>query len=135
MFKYTTASLPHRAIFMLRTSVSFSLVLLYLLLLSFVVQAAGGSGGVVSHNAHLHITYSAGVQALQLGKYSTALRCFQVSPGHPPPPPPSPALWAPLRTCTLHRTLPPFSPCIGSGFMGWMLCNGLAWFMLDGISC
>ncbi|KAL3145529.1 hypothetical protein ABBQ32_003354 [Trebouxia sp. C0010 RCD-2024] len=40
-------------------------------------QAAGGSGGVVSHNAHLHITYSAGVQALQLGKYSTALRCFQ----------------------------------------------------------
>lgn len=31
------------------------------------------------HNAQLQISYSAGLQALQLGKYSTALRCFQVS--------------------------------------------------------
>ena len=35
--------------------------------------------GGLPHNAHLHITYNAGLQALQLGKYSTALRCFQVS--------------------------------------------------------
>ena len=50
-------------------------------------MAQGGSssqGGVntqggVAHNARLHITYNAGLQALQLGKYSTALRCFQVS--------------------------------------------------------
>ena len=31
------------------------------------------------HNAQLQVSYSAGLQALQLGKYSTALRCFQVS--------------------------------------------------------
>lgn len=30
------------------------------------------------HNAELQMAYSAGLQALQLGKYSTALRCFQV---------------------------------------------------------
>lgn len=51
-----------------------------------VVQGASSSQGRgvspqggLPHNAHLHITYSAGLQALQLGKYSTALRCFQVS--------------------------------------------------------
>ncbi len=34
----------------------------------------------LGHNAHLYITYSAGLQALQLAKYTTALRCFQVRP-------------------------------------------------------
>lgn len=42
------------------------------------LQSGAGSKVALGHNAHLHITYSAGLQALQLGKFSTALRCFQV---------------------------------------------------------
>ncbi len=44
----------------------------------FLLQSDAGSKVALGHNAHLHITYSAGLQALQLGKFSTALRCFQV---------------------------------------------------------
>ena len=39
-------------------------------------KAAGGVK--LGHDAHLHISYSAGLQALQLGRFATALRCFQV---------------------------------------------------------
>ncbi|DBB12250.1 TPA: hypothetical protein ACH3X3_006354 [Trebouxia sp. C0006] len=42
-------------------------------------ESGAGSKVALGHNAHLHITYSAGLQALQLGKFSTALRCFQVA--------------------------------------------------------
>ncbi|DBA84865.1 TPA: hypothetical protein ACH3X1_005885 [Trebouxia sp. C0004] len=42
-------------------------------------QRSAGSKVALGHNAHLHITYSAGLQALQLGKFGTALRCFQVA--------------------------------------------------------
>lgn len=99
-----------------------------------VVQAGGASAGVVSHNAHLHITYSAGLQALQLGKYSTALRCFQVSPGLPPSPPPP--LPPPLRTHALCRCIPPFCPSVLVQVL-WEECFvvELAWFMLNGIIC
>ena len=44
-----------------------------------VVQGQFNPQGGVAHNARLHITYNAGLQALQLGNFSTALRCFQVS--------------------------------------------------------
>lgn len=43
------------------------------------MQARAGSKITLGQNAPLHISYNAGLQALQLGKYATALRCFQVS--------------------------------------------------------
>ncbi|KAL3136627.1 hypothetical protein ABBQ38_005867 [Trebouxia sp. C0009 RCD-2024] len=67
-------------------------------------QAGGASAGVVSHNAHLHITYSAGLQALQLGKYSTALRCFQVSAAALYD---QPLLWMRMADCCLAVLQPP----------------------------
>ena len=44
-----------------------------------LMQARTGSKITLGQNAPLHISYNAGLQALQLGKYATALRCFQVS--------------------------------------------------------
>ncbi|KAA6422840.1 MAG: hypothetical protein FRX49_07375 [Trebouxia sp. A1-2] len=70
-------------------------------------QSPAGSKLALGHDAHLHIAYSAGMQALQLGKLSTALRCFQVAAAAMAN---KPLLWLRMADCCMGVLQPQTQP-------------------------